>query len=145
MNTDRLALKYDRLTPVERFRLILAAGDRNDDVERQRLVQAGKLLRISVRDHTPWARAFDELATFYFLELANHAASYLETFLRADSIEAEDAGRSPNPEDTDCDSRDADVHVTDDNGDTWEAEGDYAAQSDSEKLFRLAMAEGHIL
>jgi hypothetical protein len=51
MNTDALARLYDRLTPSERLPLILAAADRGDDAEVQRLVHAARRVHLSLPDH----------------------------------------------------------------------------------------------
>jgi hypothetical protein len=88
-DTKALARHYDHLTPQERFRLILAAGSRGDAVERDRLVNSGGHIALSMRDHAPYAHAFDELAFLVFIELLEEAARYLETFAHAD-----DAGDS---------------------------------------------------
>ena len=42
MTANTAAKLYSNLTPEERFRLILAAGGRNDDAERDRLVRASQ-------------------------------------------------------------------------------------------------------
>ena len=61
MNPNDLARHYGRLSPEERFKLILAAGARGDEAEQQRLVDAGGHITLSCPDHTPYTRAFDEL------------------------------------------------------------------------------------
>ena len=42
MNTNGIAKHYAQFTPEERFRLINAASDRGDEVERERLKDTGK-------------------------------------------------------------------------------------------------------
>jgi hypothetical protein len=42
IDTKTLARHYANLTPEERFRLILAAGSRGDEAERDRLVSTGQ-------------------------------------------------------------------------------------------------------
>jgi hypothetical protein len=83
-DTKALARHYDNLTPQERFRLILAAGSRGDQAERDRLANSGERIALSMRDHAPYAHAFDELAFLVFIELLEEAARYLETFAHAD-------------------------------------------------------------
>jgi hypothetical protein len=84
MNMGSLARQYDKLTPEERFRLILAAGLRGDKAEQGRLASAGKRITLSMPDHAPFAHAFSELTILAFLELLDEAAGYLESFYRGD-------------------------------------------------------------
>src|SRR5262245_29894012 len=84
MNANALARNYARLTPEERFRLILAAGGRGDEAERDRLVNAGERITLSMPDHSPYAHAFDELARLIFIELLETAAGYLDAYHHAD-------------------------------------------------------------
>src|SRR3954454_11305960 len=74
MNANSLAKNYDRLTAEERFRLILAASERGDEAERERLANAGQRIRLSMPDHVPYAEAFEDLALLTFIELAEDAA-----------------------------------------------------------------------
>jgi hypothetical protein len=90
MNANALAGNYGRLTPEECFRLILAAGARGDKAEQDRLVNAGGRITFSTPDHTPYARAFDELAKLTFLELLEEAARYDDAWARAGDAEAEE-------------------------------------------------------
>jgi hypothetical protein len=76
VNTKTLAKQYHLLTAEERFRLIAAAGARGDTVEQDRLGKASPHVSFSTRDYTPWARAFDEIATITFMELLEDAAKY---------------------------------------------------------------------
>jgi hypothetical protein len=84
MNANAVVRHYDRLKPEERFRLIVAAGARGDEGERDRLVNAGQRICLSLSDHSPYAHAFHELALLTFIELLEEAARYLEAFQRAD-------------------------------------------------------------
>lgn len=88
MNTKGLARLYDRLTPSERLPLIIAAAERGDDAEADRLANAAGRITLSMSDHSPYAHAFDELATLIFLELLEDAGNYFDAFHRA---------RSPRP------------------------------------------------
>lgn len=74
MNVNALARNYGRLTAEERFRLILAAGGRGDEAERDRLAQAGGRLTLSVPDHAPYGHAFEELVLLTYIELLEEAA-----------------------------------------------------------------------
>jgi hypothetical protein len=86
MNANALAKHYDRLTPEERFRLILAAGARGDHAEQDRLVNAGQRITLSMSDHSPYAHAFDECALLIFIELLEGAAFYSDRLDHADDV-----------------------------------------------------------
>lgn len=77
MISNGIAKLYDKLTPEERFRLILAASDRGDEAERERLSNASKRVHFSMADHSPYARAFYELLILTYIDLLDDAASYL--------------------------------------------------------------------
>jgi hypothetical protein len=83
MNTNALAKHYDRLTPEERFRLILAAGGRGDEAERERLARAGQRITLSMQDHAPFAHAFGDVDRMMYLELLEDSARYFDAFARA--------------------------------------------------------------
>ncbi len=76
MTTIAIARNYDKLSPEERFRLILAASGRGDEAERDRLLRTGKRISLSMPDHSCHAHAFDELATLIFVELLEETAKY---------------------------------------------------------------------
>jgi hypothetical protein len=94
MTANALAKNYGSLTPEERFRLILAARGRGDEAERDRLVNAGQRITLSMQDHAPYAHAFDELALLIFIELLEESARYFDAWKWADddheSIDGED-------------------------------------------------------
>src|SRR5262245_57571869 len=109
MNANSVARHYDSLTPLERFRLVLAAGARGDEAEQDRLVRAGGRIALSMHDHAPYAHAFDELAILVFLELLEEAAGYLDALARSDGAgdiqagdeqeeEGDEAGNGPGGE-----------------------------------------------
>jgi hypothetical protein len=83
MNRNAIARQYHNLTPEERFKLILAAGARSDAAEQERLLRAGGRVALSLADHEPHARAFDELAVTIYVELLARSADYVELILRA--------------------------------------------------------------
>lgn len=87
MTAHALARHYGNLTPEERFRLILAAGGRGDEIEEDRLVSAAPRISLSMPEHAPYGHAFDELALLVFIELQEEAARYLEASARADDIQ----------------------------------------------------------
>jgi hypothetical protein len=78
MNLNAIIKHYPSLTPEERFSLIIAAGARGDHAEQERLSSAGRRLSLSVRDHAPFALAFNELDYLVYAELLAAAADYLE-------------------------------------------------------------------
>jgi hypothetical protein len=82
VNTKTLANHYAQLTAEERFRLIVAASDRGDEAERNRLSNASKRITFSNVDYAPFAQALKELAFLIFLELVEGAAMYRKTFER---------------------------------------------------------------
>jgi hypothetical protein len=61
MNTNGIAKHYAQLTPEERFRLIMAASDRGDEAETERLTNAAKPVAFSKPDHAPYAHAFEDV------------------------------------------------------------------------------------
>jgi hypothetical protein len=74
MNLNGLVKHYATLTPEERFRLIVAANDRGDEAESQRLISAAKRCTFSNMDYSPYAHALQELSMLIFLELLEYAA-----------------------------------------------------------------------
>ena len=113
MNANALAKHYDKLTPEERFRLILAASGRGDEAERDRLVNGAPRRTVSMTEHYPYADAFHEVALLLFIELLEGAAGYLEAFELSDPGDqvdeaedpeaAEDDGADAEPEEEDPD------------------------------------------
>ena len=86
MKAPPLVKNYTCLTPEERFRLILAASGRGDEVEKDRLVNAGGRIALSMPDHSPFAHAFNELSLLTFIELLDDAAFYQRCFDFADDV-----------------------------------------------------------
>jgi hypothetical protein len=80
MNLNSLVKNYNVLTPDERFALILAAGARGDDAERQRLTSTGMAITLSIRDHAPYVLAFRGIGMLLFLDLLAAGADYEETY-----------------------------------------------------------------
>ena len=83
MKAPPLAKNYTCLTTEERFRLILAAAGRGDEAERDRLAHAGGRITLTMRDHAPYAQAFNDLALLTFIELQEDTARYEECFALA--------------------------------------------------------------
>jgi hypothetical protein len=86
MNTNGLAKHYDKLTPEERFRLIMAASSRGDETETDRLANAGQRIHFSRMDHAPFAHAFHDLMFLTYIELLEDAAFYQESNALTDKL-----------------------------------------------------------
>ncbi len=83
MNTESLARHYGKLKPRERFPLLVAAFERGDEAERERLLQTAPRVTFGLPDYWGIATAFDSLANFTFLTLLDLAGQYLRAFDRA--------------------------------------------------------------
>src|SRR5262249_43502535 len=146
VNADTLAKHYGRLTAQERFSLILAAGDRGDEAEQDRLVRAGGRITLSFPDHAPYARAFDDLAMLTFIELLDAAADCLDAWHLADGAEPF-GGDEGEPE--------GDEAGADDEGEMSRAEEGEAGGTRAEvgarpkptwqRFLDLALARGYVL
>ena len=101
MNGNGLAKHYDKLTPEERFRLMMAAGTRGDEAEADRLARAAKRISISMPDHSPYAHAFQELILVTYIELLDTAAFYRECNERFHDQLRDSIDTAKNPEDDD--------------------------------------------
>jgi hypothetical protein len=125
--------QYTCLRPEERFKLILAAGARGDEAERLRLLQTGGTITLTSADHSPYARAFEELATLTYIELMEDVARYQEALEWADHPDLFDVATT---------------------GDQAEAGTEPAAAAQAarrgkrplgERSIRLALAAGYVL
>lgn len=85
MKSTGLAKHYDKLTPGERFRLIMAAGSRGDETEGDRLMNTGQCIHLSFPDHAPYAHALQELLLLTYIELLEDAALFQECNALTDS------------------------------------------------------------
>jgi hypothetical protein len=74
MNANGMAKHYDKLTGEERFRLIVAAEDRGDEAEIDRLVNAAARIHYSFPDCAPFFETANVLAMVTFAELTEEAA-----------------------------------------------------------------------
>jgi hypothetical protein len=83
VNTKTIANRYSQLTPEELFRLIMAANARADEVERDRLANAGQRITLSMSAHSPYALAFGELSFVTYMDLLEEAANFLDEHQRA--------------------------------------------------------------
>jgi hypothetical protein len=152
MNPGDLSKHYGSLSPAERFKLILAAGARGDEAKQQRLINAGRDITLSGPDHSPYARAFDELATLCYIELLEETTRYLEALDRAE----DEAwwGPSAADEDDDPDAAAAEdpveaAPVAPAGAGRVQGPADAGAgrekMSIGERYFRLALAAGYVL
>jgi hypothetical protein len=76
MTLRSIESSYAYLKPEERFRLIMAARGRDDEVERERLARSGRRIMLSMQDHAPYTNAFKELALHVYIELLDHVARF---------------------------------------------------------------------
>jgi hypothetical protein len=145
MKADAVARHYGRLTPEERFRLILATGARGDEVERDRLVRAGQRISLSVQDHAPYAHAFEGLALMDYLELQEEVVQYFDLFARADAEgvfgeeEEEDGGEAEEKE------ANAAEEKSEAKAEADSAENDAGEGSLGERYLDMALAAGFVL
>jgi hypothetical protein len=80
MNTNGLAKQYDKLTPRERFALIMAALARDDELEGTRLFLAAPKKHYSAADYHGVAMSFFWLSGLHFMSVLDMAACYFEAF-----------------------------------------------------------------
>ncbi len=158
MNSKSLAIHYERLTAEERFRLIVAAGARGDEVEQSRLKSAGRRITLSMQDHAPHAHAFEELAMLMFIELLEEAGCYDDAFHRAydvaDSFDDEEGEDLEDGEEEEDEPEDGDEEDDDpENGDEGEVtaqeepdpEEDRGEQSMRARCHDLILGRGFVL
>jgi len=151
MKANPVARNYGSLTPEERFRLILAANGHGDEAERERLVNAGGRITLSMFDHAPLVHAFDEIALLVFVELLAEASSYLESFHRVEDASAWDDAVEANDDDA-VDEELAESAAEEDEPDSNENAGVARGQKKREKRrtgrqrrLNLTLAAGFVL
>jgi len=152
MKANAVARNYGCLTPEERFRLIMVANGRGDDAERERLVNAGGRITLSMFDHAPLVHAFDEIALLVFVELLAEASSYLESFHRVDDAsEWDDAGEGNDDDAIDEDEElagSAEEDEPDSNGSAGVAAGQKKREkrrTARQRRLNLTLAAGFVL
>jgi hypothetical protein len=116
MNPNTLTKQYGFISPEERFRLIMAASSRRDEVERDRLAKSGTRMTVSIQDHAPFALAFSEVGTMMYIDLVEDASMYLSSYMDRGETEFSD-----------------DDEPTEEEMAAWE------------KDFRFRLAEGYLL
>jgi hypothetical protein len=140
MNASAVSRHYGRLTPEERFRLILAAGARGDEVEQDRLVNSAGTITLDTSDYAPFARAFHQLAILVFIELLEDAAQYQDFLI--DASEGEDCFGPDEAEAEEGDEREEEPDAEDEPG---PAEGDDDDRPLWQRELDLALVAGYML
>jgi hypothetical protein len=82
VNTKTLANLYSQLSAEERFRLVVAAYERGDEAERERLKNASKRITFSKTDYSAYIEALQDLATLVLLMLVEEATAFDDAFER---------------------------------------------------------------
>jgi hypothetical protein len=134
MKSHPLTKTYAFLAPEERWRLIMAASSRDDQVEKDKLLQAGGRITLSMRDHAPFAHAFDELSNLMFIVLLEDAALYQDAFDRCHEEEFEESEDAERLEDQQLTKIDKDS-------------GEHSERNESlwDRFFDLLLASGYML
>jgi hypothetical protein len=68
MNLKRLVKHYEKLTPRERFSLIMAAAARGDESERKRLMRSSPTALFRVPAYRGYSEAFCDTASLYLIQ-----------------------------------------------------------------------------
>jgi hypothetical protein len=79
MNTNKVAKAYDRLQPAERWPLIVAASQRKDYVECERLVDSAPRCHYRLRDYYGLAEGFQLVAQGHVAKMLELIVLYHET------------------------------------------------------------------
>src|SRR5438132_10531123 len=82
MNTNGLAKLYDKLTPLERIPLILAAEAREDETEVQRLHNSAPMRTWWFSDYLMPSMALQTSSKMYIVEQLDHIAIYWHAIWR---------------------------------------------------------------
>lgn len=86
MNSNALAKMYDRLSPMERLPLIIAAADRGDLFERDRLANSAPTRLYRMQDYHGLADALTGLTLLHLAGLLELAARYWRACFLVESI-----------------------------------------------------------
>ncbi len=95
MNPNALAKDYRLIKPGERLALIMSAYDRGDAADGERLASSAPKITFDTRHHQPFAHAFREVESMWFLQLLDTSANYLEGLDLSDSLSISLDKRSP--------------------------------------------------
>ncbi|HMF17492.1 MAG TPA: hypothetical protein VKE98_09815, partial [Gemmataceae bacterium] len=137
MNANTVIKSYGQLTAEERFKLILAASGRGDEVERDRLGRAGGKITLSLPDHSPYALAFNELSLLSFIELLDDAGRYFDSFTLSDEYD------SSSTDDPGTEAEEEDDQVEE--ADTKSTAGDAGERPPWLRSLDLALGAGYVL
>jgi hypothetical protein len=85
INSNSLARYYDKLTPLERIPLILAADARGDAAETRRLEDSAPITRLSFRDHHWTGVKLQVLALQYLTEQLDLLAEHWHALWRLET------------------------------------------------------------
>jgi hypothetical protein len=145
MNANAMTRHYDRLTPAERFPLILQANARGDEAEADRLASAAGWLAFRQRDFTPYAEAFRDLAEAVYMELFDLTLWFVEIDRFYDDAARGDAEADEDDPDTDAETeQECDVEAGGDDGGPPECDYD-GGHAECDRTFDLLLAAGFIL
>src|SRR5262245_50669880 len=92
MTTTKLAKLYDHLTPRERLPLLVAAGRRGDEAERERLVRSAPRVCYKLTDYHGLADAVQMVFMWHMIERLDLGARY---WLLSGLLEDLEAGETP--------------------------------------------------
>ena len=87
MNTNQLTKHYATLSPDERLPLLIAARNRGDEIEENRLTVTAPPVLYRMGDHCKLHQAFHLLAYFHFMELVHLAGRYQHCLALADAFD----------------------------------------------------------
>lgn len=145
MSTKTVARLYDQLTAEERFRLCVAAGDRNDEAEQHRLAESASRISLKMPDYAPWSHAFGEVMMLVYIEVSDEISRYEDAFHRwcdADETLSEES---------DIDADDAE-EANDEPGASEQTDGEESEAPDkdergsrSRRMRDLYLAQGFVL
>jgi hypothetical protein len=93
MNTNALAKLYDRLTPLERLPLIMAAVERGDDAEANRLSRSAPRIHVSLPDYHGFGYGLLLLSLFHMVEQLQFGLLFWQLSGLASDWEAFPAGK----------------------------------------------------
>ena len=140
MRASSIATNYRWLRPEERFRLIMAASSRRDELERSRLTSSAPRFTMTVADHAPWSQALSDVALLVYIEMLEEVAAHEEALTHwreAELVWSADDSLDEAHDETDTDpSIEEAADATDDEND---------GETIAERSFELFLARGYIV
>jgi hypothetical protein len=112
MTAHRFARHYPALTPEERFKLVVAAVDRDDEADRARLVAAAERRTFQMPDYAPFIDAYHDLVFASFPHLLDAAAEFLERYWMGDLSVDDERDAAVNGREASPDKRGSGVEPT---------------------------------